>query len=202
MNQKPLKAKYIIIIAVVLLLIDQVSKILVKTNMTISQEIPVLGEWFNIYFIENSGAAYGMTIFSKLFLSLFRIGAVVALIWYLVRIYRRKAPLGVILAITACTVGALGNIIDSTFYGMIFSESTTTQVASFVPWGEGYSSLLHGDVVDMLYFPIIEIDQMPQWIPFFGGKPYIFFSPIFNVADSYLTVAVIYMIIFQRKFFK
>ncbi|MEG2479851.1 MAG: signal peptidase II, partial [Mucinivorans sp.] len=138
----------------------------------------------------------------KLCLSLFRIVAVAALIYYIAHLYRRKAPLGVVIAFTAIMVGALGNIVDSAFYGLIFSNSTPQTVASIVPWGSGYGTFLHGNVVDMLYFPIIDIAHMPDWVPFYGGRPYIFFSPIFNIADSYITIAVIYLLLFQRKFFK
>lgn len=200
-----LKPIHIVVISVALVILDQIVKIAVKTNMTLAQEINVLGQWFNIYFIENPGAAYGMELggdYGKLALSLFRLVAVAVLIWYITKLYKKQAPTGVIVAFAAITVGAFGNIIDSVFYGEIFTASTYSEVAQLVPWGEGYGTFLHGNVVDMLYFPVIQIDQMPSWIPIWGGEEFIFFSPIFNIADSYITIAVIYLLIFQRKFFK
>lgn len=200
-----LKKWHVMALGIGLLLLDQVVKIIVKTNMTLGEEIPVFGSWFNIYFIENPGAAFGMAFggeVGKLLLTLIRVVASGALVWYILNLFKKNAPTGVIIAFTLIVVGAMGNVVDSAFYGEIFSESTTTQVASFVPWGEGYGTFLHGAVVDMLYFPIIQIDMMPEWIPIWGGEPFVFFSPIFNIADSYISCAVIYLILFQRKFFK
>ena len=199
------KSLFVVLLVVGLLILDQIVKICVKTHMTLDEAIPVFGEWFYIRFIENRGAAYGMELggdFGKLFLSLFRIVAVIAIGWYIRRLIRRQAPTGVIVGVTVVLAGALGNIIDSAFYGLIFSESTFTEVARFVPWGEGYASFLHGSVVDMLYFPIIEIEQMPDWVPIWGGEPFTFFSPIFNIADSYVTCGMVYLLLFQYKFFK
>lgn len=200
------KTKHILILSFLLLAADQIVKIIVKTNMTIDQRIPVFGNWFYIRFIENPGAAYGFELggdYGKLTLSLFRIVAIILIAFYIHRLVKRgNTPTGVLVGLTLILVGAMGNIVDSMFYGMIFSESTPYQVASFVPWGEGYGTFLHGNVVDMLYFPIIRIDTMPVWVPFWGGAPFVFFSPIFNLADTYISVAVIYMILFQRKFFK
>lgn len=203
--KKELNGIHIIVLSLILVIADQVSKVLIKTSMTVNESINVLGEWFQIRFIENPGAAYGMELggdYGKLILSLFRIVAIVCIIIYIKRLLDRKANTGVLIAFTMILVGALGNMIDSAFYGLIFSESTYTNIASFVPWGEGYGTFLHGNVVDMLYFPIINIDQMPDWVPIWGGEPFVFFSPIFNVADAYISVALIYLIIFQRKFFK
>lgn len=205
MEQKKKKTLLVILLIVLLLAADQIVKLCVKTHMTLDEAIPVFGQWFYIRFIENRGAAYGMELggeYGKLLLSLFRIAAVVAIGWYICRLVKRAAPTGVIVGFVLILVGALGNIIDSAFYGLIFSNSTFTDVAHFVPWGTGYASFLHGSVVDMLYFPIIEIDRMPDWIPFFGGEPFTFFSPIFNIADSYVTCGIVYLILFQRKFFK
>ncbi len=201
MSTNKLKPKYILILVLLLLVLDQTTKILVKTNMSLGEHFSVFGDWFYIYFIENEGAAYGMKIFSKLFLSIFRIVAIGGIIYYLGRLLRGGAPRGVLIAFAFILAGAVGNVLDSAFYGLIFSESTTSSVATLTSFGEGYTSFLHGNVVDMLYFPIIEIDKMPDWVPFIGGEPYTFFSPIFNIADSYLTCAVLYLIIFQRKFF-
>lgn len=199
------KSLFVVLLVIGLLILDQIIKICVKTHMTLDEAIPVFGEWFYIRFIENRGAAYGMDLggdFGKLFLSLFRIVAVVAIGWYIRRLIRRQAPVGVIVGVSVVLAGALGNIVDSAFYGLIFSESTFTEVARFVPWGEGYASFLHGSVVDMLYFPIIEIEQMPDWMPIWGGEPFTFFSPIFNIADSYVTCGMVYLLLFQYKFFK
>ncbi len=199
------KSLFVVLLVIGLLILDQIVKICVKTHMTLDEAIPVFGEWFYIRFIENRGAAYGMELggdFGKLFLSLFRIVAVVAIGWYIRRLIRRQAPVGVIVGVSVVLAGALGNIVDSAFYGLIFSESTFTEVARFVPWGEGYASFLHGSVVDMLYFPIIEIEQMPDWVPIWGGEPFTFFSPIFNIADSYVTCGMVYLLLFHYKFFK
>lgn len=173
--------------------------------MTINESIHVFGDWFQIRFFENAGAAFSMEIggdHGKLILSLFRVVAIIVLVWYLRRLLRKDAPKGVIIGFTLIFVGALGNLIDSAFYGMIFSESTYNTVASFTSFGEGYGTFLHGKVVDMLYFPIIDIAEMPEWFPIWGGERFVFFSPIFNIADSYITIAVFYLIIFQHKFFK
>lgn len=205
MEQKRKKTLLVILLVIALLIADQVVKICVKTHMTLDEAIPVFGQWFYIRFIENRGAAYGMELggdYGKLLLSLFRIAAVVAIGWYIHRLIKRAAPTGVIIGCALVLAGALGNILDSAFYGLIFSDSTFTEAAHFVPWGTGYASFLHGSVVDMLYFPIIEIDRMPDWMPLVGGEPYTFFSPIFNIADSYVTCGIIYLILFQRKFFK
>lgn len=199
------KAQIVTIIVIALLILDQVVKIWIKTHMTIDESIAVFGEWFYLRFIENPGAAYGMTIggsYGKLILSLFRIGAIGVLIYYIARWIKRGAPMGVIVGFSFILAGAVGNMLDSIFYGVIFSESTFYDVAQLVGWGEGYSSLLHGNVVDMLYCPIIEIEQMPSWVPIWGGEPYTFFSPIFNIADSYVTCGFAYLLIFQRSFFK
>lgn len=205
MEQKQKKTLLVILLIVLLLALDQVVKLCVKTHMTLGEAIPVFGHWFYIHFIENRGAAYGMELggsYGKLLLSLFRIAAVAAIGWYVGRLIKRNAPTGVIVGISVILAGALGNILDSAFYGLIFSESTFTEVARFVPWGTGYAPFLHGSVVDMLYFPIIEIDRMPDWIPFVGGDPYTFFSPTFNIADSYVTGGLLYLLIFKLKFFK
>lgn len=196
---------FLILFVVALLTLDQTVKVLVKTHMTLNEAIPVFGRWFYINFIENRGAAYGMEIggsYGKLALSLLRIAAVGAIGWYLGRLIRREAPRGVIVGVAVVLAGAMGNIIDASFYGLIFSESTPYTVAHFVPWGTGYASFLHGSVVDMLYFPIIEIERMPSWVPFIGGEPYTFFSPVFNIADAYVTCGFAYLLIFQYKYFR
>jgi signal peptidase II len=191
------------IVILLVLLIDQTSKIIVKTQMTLGQNIPVLGNWFNIYFIENEGMAFGMQFsgeYGKLILSIFRIIAVIFIGWYIARLIQQKAHAGLIVSVSLIMAGAMGNIIDSAFYGMIFSESYFSQTAQFMPEGGGYASFLHGRVVDMLYFPIIRGD-FPQWFPFWGGQEFIFFRPVFNVADSAITIGVFILLIFQKKFF-
>jgi len=199
-----LKNWHLILFGTILTLADQIFKIWIKLTMTIGEETPVIGKWFRLCFIENNGAAYGMALggdTGKLILTLVRIAAITALIIYIGKLRKKDTPTGVIIGILAITIGALGNLLDSLFYGAIFSESTFTSVATLVPFGEGYAPMLFGKVVDMLYFPIIDIPHMPKWFPLIGGERYIFFSPVFNLADSYITVSVIYLIIFQRKFF-
>jgi len=196
--------KKIIILTVLLLAVDQVVKILVKTHMTIDQHITVFHDWFFIRFIENPGAAFGMELggdYGKLILSLFRIVAIVFLSWYINKLVNKKAPTGVIVGFALILVGALGNVVDSAFYGLIFSESTFTSVATMFPEGGGYAGFLHGKVVDMLYFPLLN-GTYPQWFPWVGGEHFVFFSPVFNISDSYISVGVIYMLLFQYKFFK
>ena len=187
---------------VAILFIDQALKFWVKMNMVIGQEIPVLGDWFILHFIENNGMAFGMEMggsAGKIILSLFRIGAVVGIAFYLTMLVRKKVSTGMILAVSAILAGALGNIIDSVFYGVIFSESYI-QTAQLFPAGGGYSSLLHGRVVDMFYFPVINT-TWPDWSPFRPGQSLIFFRPVFNIADSAITTGVASIIIFQKKFF-
>jgi signal peptidase II len=190
-----------------LLVIDQVVKILVKTHMTLGESISVFGDWFYLLFVENEGAAFGMSLggdYGKLILSLFRIVAVVLIGWYVNHLYVKKAPTGVVVGIAMILAGALGNIIDSAFYGLVFSESTFTSMATMFPAGGGYAGFLHGKVVDMLYFPLFTIDNMPGWLGWLAGADgsFTFFSPVFNLADSYITIAVFYLIIFKWRFFK
>jgi signal peptidase II len=179
------------------LLIDQLSKIWVKTHMELGKAIDVF-DWFKIYFVENNGMAFGIEAGGKLFLSLFRIIAVVFIIIYLLRLIKLNYGTGFIACVALILAGASGNIIDSVFYGVVFDASYPGHVASFVPWGEGYSSLLHGRVVDMLYFPMVS-GTYPDWIPFLGGKEFLFFRFIFNIADSAITVGVILILLFYRK---
>lgn len=184
-----------------ILIIDQVFKIIIKTNMIIGEEIPVLGNWFKIHFLENNGMAFGMEWggkTGKAALSLFRIVAIVAISWYLMDITRKKASLGLILSVSAIIAGAAGNLIDSAFYGMIFSESWHTPAMLF-PEGGGYASFLQGRVVDMLYFPVIDT-SWPAWSPIKPGQSLIFFRPVFNLADASITSGVLAILIFQKKF--
>ena len=191
------------IFVILLLIIDQVSKIVVKTNMTIGESIPVLGNWFQIFFIENPGMAFGMQFggsIGKIALTLLRIALVTFLILYVRRLLkRRETPTGVLIGISLVMVGALGNIVDSLFYGVIFGESSYGHVAEFFPEGGGYAPLFMGKVVDMLYFPIIDT-TLPDWFPIWGGKDFLFFSPVFNFADTCISVGALYMIIFKWKY--
>lgn len=192
------------IFVVLMLLIDQIIKFLVKTNMTVGESIHVFGDWFQIYFIENNGMAFGMQFggsVGKYILSIFRVVLVVVILLYIKKLLKRKeTPMGVLIGLAAIMCGALGNIIDSLFYGLIFSESTYTQVAQFLPEAGGYAGFLQGKVVDMLYFPIIDTD-LPQWFPFWGGNHVIFFRPIFNFADSCITCGALYLLFFKWRFF-
>lgn len=190
------KLAALIIIAV--LVIDQIIKIWVKTSMYMHESIRIT-DWFYIYFTENNGMAFGMELFGKLFLTSFRVVAVCLIAWYLFRVVNRHYKTGYIVCLSLILSGAVGNIIDSIFYGEIFSESTRTQIASWVPLGEGYGSWLHGKVVDMFYFPIIDTNW-PSWMPFVGGEHFIFFSPIFNFADAAISCGIIAMLLFYSRY--
>lgn len=195
--------KKTVLFIIIILLIDQALKIWVKTNMVIGQEISLFGNWAFLHFIENNGMAFGMEMggkTGKLILSLFRIAAITAIGWFLASLIRKKAGMGLILSVSAIMAGAIGNIIDSAFYGMIFSESYS-QPALFFPPGGGYSSFLQGRVVDMFYFPVIDT-QWPDWSPFRPGESLVFFRPVFNIADSAITCGVFVILLFQRKMFK
>ena len=185
-------------IVVAILLIDQIIKIEVKTNMTLGEAKRVT-DWFYIEFIENNGMAYGMKFINKLVLSLFRLFAIGFIGYYLAKIIKKNvAPLGYIVLIAMVLAGAAGNLIDCLFYGLIFDASTPFTVSQFVPFGEGYSSFLHGKVVDMFYFPIVQT-TWPEWVPYFGGSEYVFFSPVFNFADACISVGVVALLLFYRK---
>ena len=197
------------VVIFLVLLFDQILKIWVKTSMTLNQEISVIGSWFNLLFVENNGMAFGWLGgggWLKIALSLFRIVAIVVLFWILIRQAKKGTKFGVLFGLALITAGAMGNIIDSVFYGRIFSESTFTQAATLFPDGGGYAGWLHGRVVDMLYFPIFDIArENATWLPefFFGPDGhFIFFRPIFNFADAAITVGVFYMLIFQWKWLK
>ena len=177
------------------IVIDQLIKIAVKTSMPLGGGFSVFGDWFQIRFIENNGMAFGMELFSKLFLTGFRVVAVAFLVYILIKLIKdRTYPTGFVFVVGMILAGAAGNIIDCLFYGEIFSSSYG-QVAHFVPWGEGYASFMQGRVVDMFYFPLF---TWPQWMPLIGGD--IFFAPVFNFADACISCSVVAILIFYRNF--
>lgn len=191
-----------VLLILLILLADQALKIWVKTHMQIGDEIHLLGNRGMLHFIENNGMAFGMEMGGKpgkFILSIFRIIAIFGIGWFLHSLVNRKANLGLILAVSAIMAGAIGNIIDSAFYGMIFSESYNHASILFPAEG-GYSSFLHGKVVDMFYFPVIST-HWPDWSPIRPGESFVFFRPVFNIADSAITCGVISIVLFQKKMF-
>jgi len=185
-------------IVIAVLVIDQFIKIWVKTHMYWHESIKIT-DWFYIYFTENNGMAFGMEIFNKIFLTGFRIIAAIGITWLLVQYVKKNYKTGFLICVSLILAGAIGNIIDCVLYGEIFSESTHSLLATFVPFGEGYSELFYGKVVDMFYFPIIETNW-PEWMPFVGGEHFIFFSPIFNFADAAISCGIIALILFYGKY--
>ncbi|MCQ2204500.1 MAG: lipoprotein signal peptidase [Bacteroidales bacterium] len=182
------------------LIIDQIIKILVKTTMHLGEEFSVCGNWFLIHFVENNGMAFGMEMggsIGKLILSLFRIIAVGGIAYGLVKMCQTKESTSFIVLVSLVFAGAVGNIIDSVFYGVMFNSSVG-QVASMFPADGGYSTWLQGKVVDMFYFPLIE-GRFPDWVPIWGGESFIFFRPVFNFADAAISVGIIALLIFQRE---
>ena len=185
----------IIIIAV--LLVDQLTKIWVKTHMHLHECIDITG-WFKILFVENNGMAYGMELLGgKLVLSLFRIVAISVLAYYLYKEVKRNANRLYVACVAMVWAGAVGNLIDSVFYGMIFNAASPFYVSYFVPFGQGYAPMLMGKVVDMLHFPLIETHS-PEWVHWVGGPEFVFFSPVFNVADACISVGFVMALLFCR----
>ncbi len=202
-----MKGRTIFIIISLIVLADQALKIFIKTNYYVGESHMMIGDWFQLYFIENEGMAYGWKFggeWGKMILSLFRMGAVIFGVFYIRGLVQKKYHKGFILCVALIFAGALGNLIDSMFYGLIFQESSmiTYNVAKMFPPEGGYASFLHGNVVDMFYFPIIKDVVLPAWIPFWGGEDFIFFRPIFNLADASISTGIIAILVFQKRFFK
>jgi len=195
--------KKVVFFILMILIIDQTLKIWIKTHMVIGQEIHFLGKYGMLHFIENNGMAFGMEMggkTGKILLSLFRIIAITGISWYLSLLIRKNATTGLLIAVSAILAGAIGNFIDSAFYGIIFSESTYDKVAVMFPPEGGYSSFLLGKVVDMFYFPVINT-TWPEWSPVKPGEPFVFFRPVFNISDAAITCGVFSILIFQKKMF-
>lgn len=204
MFEKILKYKYPIVTVLLVLLIDQFIKLYVKTHYMLGEEYKVAGDWFILHFTENPGMAFGLEFggdYGKLILSSFRILASIAGIWYIVHIVKKGEHPGFILSVSLILAGAIGNILDSTFYGMLFSESDEFNTAKFLPAEGGYAGFLHGRVVDMFYFPIWN-GTFPSWMPIWGGEEFQFFRPIFNFADFSISCGVGIILVFQKRFIK
>lgn len=185
------------------LFLDQVLKIWIKTHMMLGQEFHIFGDWFIIHFTENNGMAFGMEFagqYGKLLLTLFRIVAIGGIIWYLYSLIKDRVKTGLVIAISLILSGAIGNLLDCLFYGVIFNDSYF-QLATLFPAGGGYSKFLHGSVVDMLYFPILH-GTFPSWFPFWSGEEFEFFRPVFNIADTSISVGVCMLLVFQKRYFK
>ncbi len=204
--------KSILIVGLVLI-IDQTLKILVKTHMFYGQSVHVIGNWFILKFIENPGMAFGIDIpgrIGKPVLTIFRLIASIAIIWYMRQLIQKKAPTGLIICLSLVLAGAMGNIIDSLFYGYLFDKGTVynEQLGQWISYSgvakldfKGYAGMFRGCVVDLLYFPVIDT-RIPDWFPFMKGEQLLFFRPIFNIADSSISIGVILILIFQKRYFK
>ncbi|MEO8823484.1 MAG: lipoprotein signal peptidase [Ginsengibacter sp.] len=200
-----MKKKHIFLIIGLIIIADQALKIFIKTHYQPGESRPVLGNWFQLYFIENEGMAYGWKFgggFGKIALTLFRLGAVIFGVFYLRKIIEKKLHPGYIVCVALVFAGALGNLLDSLFYGLIFDKSSfNSDEISNIFTGQGYASFLHGNVVDMIYLPLIHVRRLPEWIPFFGGKSFSFFNYIFNIADASVSIGVIGILLFRKRFF-
>jgi signal peptidase II len=199
-----MKGKQVAFIIFLVVLADQALKFYIKTHYFLDESHNVLGKWFRLYFVENEGMAYGWKFggqAGKMLLTLFRLGAVIFGVWYLGNIIKKKYNRGFIICAALIFAGALGNLLDSMFYGLIFEASERYHLAALFP-KYGYAGFLHGNVVDMLYFPIIENAHFPKWVPVWGGEEFIFFRPIFNLADASISTGVITILVFQKRFLK
>lgn len=198
-----MKYRHVVFIVILILAIDQILKFWIKTHMFMQQEFVIFPNWFRIHFIENEGMAYGLKFggdFGKILLTMFRLVAVIVGFVYMKKLIKEKYSTGLLICGSLILAGAAGNLIDSMFYGIIFNDSIGYEVAKFMPSGGGYGSFLHGRVVDMLYFPIYE-GYLPQWVPFKGGDYFVFFRPVFNVADAAISTGVVAILLFQKRFF-
>ena len=203
-----MKKRHVALIIILILFLDQWFKFYIKTNFYLGQDVKMIGDWFRLHFVENEGMAWGWKLgesgsIGKLALTIFRMVAVVFGVYYIYQIVKRKEHPLFIACVGLIFAGALGNLIDSMFYGIFFEESNpyTQNVARFLPEGGGYASFLHGKVVDMLYFPIYR-GAFPSWFPFWGGEPFEFFAPVFNIADASISIGLILILLFQKKIFK
>lgn len=197
-----MKYRHAILIVLLVIVADQLMKFYIKTNFYYGEEVNVIGNWFKLHFIENEGMAFGMKLSEasagKLILTLFRLVAVVFGFFLLKRLVKKGYHKGLLICGSLILAGALGNLIDSIFYGLIFTESTF-HIAKLVPFGEGYGQIFYGRVVDMFYFPIIDT-TLPDWVPLRGGERFSFFDPVFNIADAAISCGVITLLLFQKKF--
>ncbi|MEO6541122.1 MAG: lipoprotein signal peptidase, partial [Ferruginibacter sp.] len=208
-----MKARHVTFIILLIIIADQALKLWIKTHYHLNESHQVIGSGFQLYFVENPGMAYGWKFggnWGKMALTIFRMGAVIFGTWYLRKIIREKYNRGFIFCASLVYAGALGNLIDSSFYGLIFDKGMTVDPAlkDYIGYNglanfssNGYASFLHGNVVDMLYFPVID-GRFPSWVPFWGGDDFQFFRPIFNIADASITTGVISILVFQKRFFK
>ncbi|HJH63147.1 MAG TPA: lipoprotein signal peptidase [Bacteroides mediterraneensis] len=195
------KSKSLLATSIILLtlILDQVIKIIVKTNFYYGESVCVT-DWFYFTFVENMGMAFGMQVMPKVVQTMMRLVFSGFILWYIILLVKANFKNGYIICVSLIFAGAIGNVLDSIFYGVIFSESTYTDVATFVSVGEGYADWFYGKVVDMFYFPLLEFDW-PSWMPFIGGKHFIFFSPVFNFADAAISGGTIALLIFYPKMF-
>jgi len=199
-----LKARTIVLTIILIIIADQALKIWVKTHMHLGEQITIFDSWFRIYFIENEGMAWGWKFggeWGKMILTLFRLIAVIFGVFYIRNILKKTYSRGFLICVALIFAGALGNLIDSMFYGLIFEDSEKVALAKMFP-PKGYAGFLHGKVVDMLYFPLIEDKLLPEWVPVWGGERFTFFSPIFNLADASISIGVIAILLFQKRFFQ
>ena len=203
-----MKKFHVVLIILLILIADQAFKFYIKTKFYLGEDHPVFGQWFRLHFVENEGMAWGWKFgesgsWGKIALSVFRMLAVVFGVYYLGQIIKKKNHVGFIVCVAMIFAGAVGNLIDSMFYGLVFEESDPglRNMAKFLPEGGGYAGFLHGKVVDMLYFPIID-GHFPTWFPIWGGESFQFFSPVFNIADASISVGLIIILLFQKRFFQ